>query len=175
MVRVAVCLLAVLAIFGSPALAQEQSKADVFAGYSLFRYNPATSGAKSWNMNGGSGSFAYNAKNWLGLVGDFGGYHNGNILSSGVSSNEYTYLFGTRTPFGQILFGGAHATASFAGTSTSDSAFAWGLGGGVDAKINTRFSVRLGQFDYLMTRFNEGAGGSSQNNLRFSTGVIIHF
>jgi len=184
MVRVAVCLLAVLAIFGSPALAQEQSKADVFAGYSLFRYNPATSGVKSWNMNGGSGSFAYNAKNWLGLVGDFGGYHNGNILSSGVSSNEYTYLFGPRisyrhyeklTPFGQILFGGAHATASFAGTSTSDSAFAWGLGGGVDAKINTRFSVRLGQFDYLMTRFNEGAGGSSQNNLRFSTGVIIHF
>src|SRR2546422_3518449 len=161
MVRVAVCLLAVLAIFGSPALAQEQSKADVFAGYSLFRYNPATSGVKSWNMNGGSGSFAYNAKNWLGLVGDFGGYHNGNILSSGVSSNEYTYLFGPRisyrhyeklTPFGQILFGGAHVTASFAGTSTSDSAFAWGLGGGVDAKINTRFSVRLGQFDYLMTR-----------------------
>lgn len=184
MVRVAVCLLAVLAIFGIPARAQEQPKADVFAGYSLFRFNPATSGAKSWNMNGGSASFAYNAKDWLGLVGDFGGYHNGNILNTGISATEYTYLFGPRvsyrrherfTPFGQILFGGARVNASLFGMTGSDNVFAWALGGGVDAKINRRFSVRLGQFDFLMTRFNEGPGASSQNNLRFSTGVLIHF
>src|SRR2546428_12929320 len=99
MVRVAVCLLAVLAIFGSPALAQEQSKADVFAGYSLFRYNPATSGVKSWNMNGGSGSFAYNAKNCLGLAGDFAGHPHGNILKSAVSANQKHQLSQPRSSY----------------------------------------------------------------------------
>ena len=49
------------------------------------------------------------------------------------------------------------------------------LGGGVDARINNRFSVRLGQLEYLMTRFDEGSAGSNQSNLRFSTGVVIHF
>lgn len=184
MLRVAVCLFAVLVIFGIPAHAQEQSKVDVFAGYSLFRFNPATSGVNSFNLHGGSASFAYNANNWLGIVGDFGGYHNGDILSSGVSATEYTYLFGPRvsfrgherfTPFGQVLFGGARVNGSVFGTSGSDNAFAMALGGGLDARINNHFSVRLGQIDYLMTRFNEGTGGSSQNNLRFSTGVVIHF
>src|SRR2546425_10437707 len=96
MVRVAVCLLAVLAIFGSPALAQEQSKADVFAGYSLFRFNPATSGVKSWNMNGGSASFAYNANNWLGLAGDFGGLHNRNTIRYCLRTYTHNYLLGPR-------------------------------------------------------------------------------
>ena len=184
MMRVVVCLLAVLSIFGVSASAQDAPKADVFAGYSLLRFNPATSGVDSWNMHGGSTSFAYNAKNWLGLVGDFGGYHNGNILSSGVSTTEYTYLFGPRvsyrrherfTPFGQILFGGARVNGSVFGSTGSDNAFAMAVGGGVDAKISNRFSVRLGQLDYLMTRFNEGTGGSGQHNLRFSTGVVVHF
>lgn len=184
MLRVAVCLLAVLAILGVPAHAQEHSKVDVFAGYSLFRFNPATSGVDSFNLHGGSASFAYNAKDWVGLVGDFGGYHNGDILGTGVSATEYTYLFGPHvsyrrherfTPFGQILFGGAHVNGTVFGTSGSDNAFAMALGGGVDARINNRFSVRLGQLEYVMTRFDEGAAGSNQSNLRFSTGVVIHF
>lgn len=184
MARVAVCLLALLVIFGIPAHAQEYSKVDVFAGYSLFRATPATSGFNSFTLNGGSASGAFNINNWLGGVADFGGYHNGNILNTGASGTLYTYLFGPRvsyrkydrfTPFGQVLFGGAHASSTtFA--AGSEHAFAWALGGGLDARVNNRFSVRLGQLEYLMTRFGElGSGSKTQNNFRFSAGVLIHF
>jgi outer membrane immunogenic protein len=186
MVRGAVCVLALLAISALPALAQEQNKLDVSATYSLFRANPATPGFGSFTINGASASASYNINNWLSGAFDFGGYHNGNILNSGVGGTLYTYMLGPRftyrrfsrfTPFGQVLLGGAHAGAGTFFTG-SEHAFAWSVGGGVDAKINDRFSVRLGQLDYLMTRFGEFPNGSqaqTQNNFRFSTGLVMHF
>jgi Outer membrane protein beta-barrel domain len=87
MVRSAVCLLALLVISAIPAYAQEQNKVDVSVGYSLFRANPATPGFGSFTLNGASGSASYNFNNWLGGVFDFGGYHNGNILNSGVGAD----------------------------------------------------------------------------------------
>ena len=47
------------------------------------------------------------------------------------------------------------------------------IGAGVDFKVSRRFSIRLLQVNYLMTRFNElGLGAQSQNNLRVSSGVV---
>lgn len=183
--RVVVCSLALLAFSGSAVKAQDTPKVDIFAGYSYLRENPSTSGVSSFSLNGGSASFAYNANNWLSGVADFGGYHNGNILNSGVDGTLSTYLFGPRisyrhsdrvTPFGEVLFGAAHASASVVGTSGSDNAFAMSLGGGVDVKLTDRFSIRPVKVDYLLTRFNEtGNGAQSQNNLRVSTGIVFHF
>ena len=65
---------------------------DVSGGYSYFRLG----GSGGLNQNGLSGSVAYNAKHWLGVVGDVGGYH---ASPSGVSVNTYTYLFGPRLSF----------------------------------------------------------------------------
>ena len=60
--------------------------------------------------------------------------------------------------------------------STSNNSFAMAIGAGVDFKVSHRFSVRPLQVDYLMTRFNElGLGAQSQDNLRVSTGVVLHF
>ena len=127
MARIAVSLLALAVFFGIPVHAQEQNKVDVSAEYSLFRANPATSGFGSFTLNGASGSAAYNFSERLSLVGDFGGYHNGNILNSGVGGTLYTYMLGPRytyhrfarfTPFGQVLLGGAHATAGTLGTGS---------------------------------------------------------
>jgi hypothetical protein len=42
------------------------------------------SGGTTFNCNGGSGQFAYNANNWLGMVGDLGGYYTGNGFSGGI-------------------------------------------------------------------------------------------
>jgi hypothetical protein len=53
--------------------------------------------------------------------------------------------------------------------SDTETAFAMALGGGVDVRVGGPFSVRLGQLDYLMTRF----GDTRQNNFRFSAGVVI--
>jgi opacity protein-like surface antigen len=183
--KLVVSLLAVVSVIGATAQAQETPKVDIFAGYSYVRENPSTSGASSFSLNGGSASFAYNANHWLSGVADFGAYHNGNILGTGTSGTLSTYLFGPRvsyhhsgriTPFGEVLFGVAHAGASIAGTSGSDNAFAMSLGGGVDYKLTDRFAIRPIKVDYLMSRFSEtGSSAQTQNNLRVSTGIVFRF
>ncbi len=183
--KLVVSLLALLTCFGGVAHAQDNSKVDIFAGYSYLRFNPSTAGVSSFSTNGGSASISYNATHWLSGVADFGAYHSGNILNSGADGTLSTYLFGPRvsyrhyeriTPFAQVLFGVAHASASIAGASASDNAFAMSVGGGVDVGISRHLAVRPVQLDYLLTRFNEGANGAqSQNNLRVSTGVVFRF
>lgn len=184
--RIVVCLLAFLSLCGGAVRAQDTSKVDIFAGYSYVRENPSTSGVDSFSLNGGSASVAYHIKDWVSAVGDFGGYHNGNILGTSLDGTLSTYVFGPRisyhsdrriTPFAQVLFGVAHAGASITGgTSGSQNAFAMTLGGGVDYRINHRLSLRPLQVDYLLTRFPEGtASNQTQNNLRASTGIVVHF
>jgi outer membrane immunogenic protein len=184
--RIVVSLLAFFTLCGGAAYAQDTAKVDIFAGYSYVRDNPDTSGIDSFSLNGGSASFAYHIKDWLSAVGDIGAYHSGNILGTGVDGTLTTYVFGPRisyhsdrriTPFAQVLFGGAHGGESIAGgTSGSENAFAMTIGGGVDYRINHRLSLRPLQVDYLMTRFQEGTtSNQTQNNLRVSTGIVVHF
>ena len=107
-----VAVLAVLAaLVATPASAQS---VDASVSYSYFRLG----GSGGLNQNGISGSLAYNPNRWLGLVGDFGGYH---ASPGGVSLNTYTYMFGPRlslrnpsgiTPFVQALVGGSRITVS---------------------------------------------------------------
>jgi outer membrane immunogenic protein len=185
-VKVGVSVIAFLSFFGAAARAQETApKADIFAGYSYLRERPGTSGARSFNLNGGSASIAYNATTWLSGVADFGGYHNGNILGTNTNGTLSTYLFGPRvsyrrfrrlTPFGEALFGVAHASARVTGASSSDHAFATAIGGGVDFKLSDHISIRPAKVDYLMSRFKEtGSSAQTQNNLRVSTGIVLRF
>jgi opacity protein-like surface antigen len=184
--KVVVFLLGFASLFGVAAQAQERKTIDVFAGYSYVRANPATSGTDSFSLNGGSASVAYNFNNWLSGVADLGGYHSTNILGSGVDGTLSTYLFGPRvsyhhfgrvTPFGEVLFGVAHTGANVLNTTNGQNAFAMTVGGGVDYRINSRFSIRPAKVDYLLTRFNEFGtpDAQSQNNLRVSTGIVFRF
>lgn len=183
--RVVVSLLGFASLFGVAAQAQEHKTIDVFAGYSYVRANPASPGGNGFNLNGGSASAAYNFNNWLSGVADFGGYTNTNILNSGVGGTLSTYLFGPRvsyrrlgrvTPFGEVLFGVAHTGANLL-TTNSQNAFAMTVGGGIDYRLSSHFSVRPAKVDYLLTRFNElgNTNAQSQNNLRVSTGVVFRF
>ena len=84
--------------------------------------------------------------------------------------------FSRIAPFGQVLFGAAHANAAAFGTANTQNAFAMTAGGGVDYKLLEHFSVRPFQAEYLMTRFGEGTLGTrTQNNLRVSTGFLFRF
>ncbi len=184
--KLVVSLLAVPLFFGVATQAQENNpKVDIFAGYSYVRLNPSTAGARSFSLNGGSGSVAYNVNGWLSGVADFGGYTNGNILGSNASGTLSTYLFGPRvsyrhyrriTPFGEALFGVARASARVSGASATDNAFSTAIGVGVDYKLSDHFAVRPLKVDYLISRFNEtGTSALTQNNLRASTGIVIRF
>jgi opacity protein-like surface antigen len=181
-----VSLLAVLVFSAVSVSAQETApKVDVFAGYSYVQANPGVTGVDSFHLHGGKANVSYNVTNWLGGVTDFGGYTNGNILSSGASGTFSTYLFGPRvsyrhysriTPFGQVLFGAAHANAAAFNTTGTQNAFAMTAGGGVDYKVFDHFSIRPFQAEYLLTRFKEGTLGTrDQNNLRVSTGFVVRF
>lgn len=182
--RKLVCLTGMLFLVCLTAAAQDDSKAQAFAGYSYIRANPATSGAPSFNFNGGAASFAYTPRA-LGIVGEFGGYHVGSIDGVSVDSNLYTYLFGPRysfrhnehfTPFVQALFGGAHVASASAFGGVSNNAFAMAIGGGLDVNATRHFALRLGQVDYLLTRFEESPGNRmTQNNVRVSAGIVFRF
>ena len=166
------------------AFAQETPKTDVFLGYSYVRANPATSGAPAFNLQGGAGQIAYNFNDYLGVVGDLGGYHVGKLNGVNVNSSLFTYLFGPRlsyhrsnllTPYAQVLFGGARAGSGALGAG-SENAFAMTVGGGVDVHPSKHIGVRLGQVEYLMSRFREISNNRlTQNNLRVSTGILFRF
>jgi outer membrane immunogenic protein len=187
--RVVVSLLGFASLFALTTQAQEERKTiDVFAGYSYVRANPSTVSNDHFSLNGGTASAAYNFNNWLSGVADFGGYHTTNGLASGLDGTLSTYLFGPRvsyrhfgrvTPFGEVLFGAAHAGGGVF-TTNSQNAFAMTVGGGVDYRFSRRLSIRPLKVDYLLTRFNEfntfnALSTQTQNNLRVSTGIVFRF
>jgi opacity protein-like surface antigen len=177
------------------ASAQDNSRFDVFGGYSYLMYRPdvSTAGApSSVNFNGGIGSLALNLNHWIGGVGEVAGYHASTITSTpGATINAITYLFGPKifvsigkiSPFAQALFGGIHETPSgFGANEVSQNAFAMAVGGGLDWNAGHHIGVRLGQIEYLMTRFNNttiggigAAGNGMQNSFRYSAGVVFRF
>jgi len=115
-----------------------------------------------------------------------------------VQGNLFTYMFGPQIkfrtpkvhPFGHLLFGGAHSNvygnafktlcqpiAGGCGLSRSPSgdAFAMAFGGGADVPVNHMVSIRVGEVDYLLTRFNNSFTDSNQSNFRYSGGVVFSF
>jgi hypothetical protein len=133
------------------------------------------------NTHGWEFSGAFKPTDWLGAVADFSG-HYGSTHGSNLRLN--TYLFGPQvsfparvSPFAHVLFGAAHESLSNPGVALgipnlgTNTAFATAVGAGIDVKPFHFVSVRLFQFDYLMTRF----GSKTQNQPRASVGVIFHF
>ena len=168
------------------------SRVDLFGGYSYVRSNIVVSDT-SINLNGGSGSVAYNFNGWLGIVGDVGIYHQGSITANRLSLTVSTYQAGPRfslrrhprlTPFGQVLLGAGHAGGTLYTTSLggglaplgTSNALVLTAGAGVDWKVTRSIGIRVIQAEYLYTQFNNGAGhGSDQNNVRLSAGIVFSF
>lgn len=200
-------VLGVVLLFAIPAFAQDDSgKVEVSGYFSFARWNPAKNFANSVNLYGGGGSLTYFFTQYIGIKGEFTGYGSqnqtircaaceGNIVASG---NLFTYLFGpvikkrtgTFQPYGHILLGGGHsnvyanvATQGGLGASPSGNAFAMAVGGGFDIKVAQHISLRAGEFDYLLTRFNAFNGSQvapffsthNQNSFRLLTGIVFTF
>jgi hypothetical protein len=133
------------------------------------------------NTHGWEISGAFKPIPWLGAVADFSG-HYGSTRGSNLHLN--TYLFGPQvslparvSPFVHVLFGAAHESNSNPGVALgvpglgTNNAFAAAVGAGMDVKPFPFLSVRLFQFDYLMTRF----GSKTQNQPRASAGLVLRF
>ena len=190
-ILISILAVAATALTAAPsAKAQDAPKWEVFGGYTYMHSNIVVSGT-TFNMNGGSGSVAYQLTDWFSLVGEFAVTHQGAVAAKPFSLTVTTYEFGPRvswrnhthlTPYGQVLFGGGHAGGSLYTSSLgaglaplgSSNDFNFTAGGGVDWKLNHGFSVRLAQAEYLHTQF-ANAVNNSQSNFRLSTGVVFTF
>ena|SRR5579862_1013606 len=179
-----------VAVFSSAAYCQLPG-GNVFVGYSYLGAEQVGSGRASlngWNASGELKVFPF-----IGLVADFSGqYGSENLPSSFVCSglapcisltsttsvSQHNFLFGPRAsfsvgkfrPFVHALIGASHISESGTGSNNSDTSFADALGGGLDYKLIPLISWRF-QADALQTRFF----GTTQNDFRFSTGVVFHF
>lgn len=161
---------------------------NVFFGYSYLRAD--LSSGQGSNLNGWEGSLEGKVFPMLGVVVDISGHYGGADVSlfcirpgpcppsAHLSGSEYNVLFGPRLsasiskfrPFGHVLIGLGHVSASGSGFSNSDSTFATVVGGGLDYRIVHGLAWRF-QGDYLQTRFFSGR----QDNARLSTGLVLKF
>jgi opacity protein-like surface antigen len=180
-------LIALLVFFAlssalSSRAAAQVPKGNIYVGYSYASADLNHNNRS--NLNGWEGSLEGKVFPWVGIVVDINGLYGTNNFptSSGeifhVNAHDYNYLFGPRVsvsigkirPFAHALFGAGHVSVSTLGYSASDTAFATALGGGLDYHLVPLVSWRL-QGDYLQTRFF----GNTQNNGRFSTGIVLNF
>ena len=194
-------LLVVLLVFlcGLGVAAQDNPKAELFAGYSYLRLDFGS------NPLGGDNNVpagfdidgTYYFAKYLGLTGDFD-YHKkswtNNPAVGTASGSFFGFHAGPRfkvrlgkiEPFGHALFGVTHASATPPGGPTeTDTVFSMKLGGGLDLAIARHFAIRLAEGNYYMTKFSPGsdfnfpgdatgtAGPGHQNNFTLSAGIVI--
>ncbi len=195
LVRISVVAASVL--FCVAANAQVPTSGNVFFGYSYENAGSSSfdlSNVGRPNLNGWEASLEGRVFHGLGMVADFGEHYGGQSYQSPLPPNgtngtikvdgrEFTVLFGPRIsvpvgkfrPFAEALFGAAHVKTTSTGAvdlfvQPSDTSFATAPGGGLDYKIIKPVAWRF-QGDYVQTRFF----GTTQNNVRLSTGIVLRF
>lgn len=182
-------LISVLFLFGSLAVAQIPTSGNIFAGYSYYNTDLGSGSRQSLNGWEGSVEGKFFPIPFLGVVADFSANYGtlqyptacplsgvgGTCPTAGINSHIDNFLVGPRAsfsagrfrPFAEALFGFGHVNTNGFGSDTS---FASGVGGGLDYKLFRLVAWRF-EGDYLHTKlFN-----NPQNNLRLSTGIVIHF
>lgn len=182
MQRVWVVVLVLLAVCAADSA--QVPKGNVFFGYSYERTPVVTN--DTINSNGWNASLEGKLFPFMGLVVDVDGHYGSGTFVGvcgttctfiGADVAEHNVLLGPRVsfqvsafrPFAEVLIGAGHISRSN-GISDSDTSFANAVGGGLDYRVAGPVSLR-GQLDWIETRFY----GNTQNGVRFSTGIAIHF
>jgi outer membrane immunogenic protein len=174
-----------LAFFASrPSAAQQEHPLSIGANYTYERTN-VVPGCDCFSMNGGGAQVEYGLRPHLSLLGDFTATHQGGITPDNYDLTQFIFAGGIRyrpalsfhhiQPFGDLLFGAAHSTGSLSPDNTgfgSSTAFAFQTGGGVELRLNRRWTLVPVQADYLLTTFSNGAD-DHQNDLRISAGIMV--
>jgi hypothetical protein len=189
--RKMVVILGSLLSLSGLALAQIPTSGNVFFGYSYM--NTDISPGLRTNLNGWEATVEGKVLPFIGIAADFSRYYGTQNAPLPVvpvctaplctplptpvnfSVSQQNYLFGPRVsisvakfrPFAEGLIGAGHINAHSAGSDTS---FATAIGGGLDYKLLKILAWRF-QGDYLRTSFFS----STQDNVRFTTGIVVRF
>ena len=175
MKRLLMVMTAVAVLVPASLWAQETPKAEVFGGFSILT---SKSGTTRITAPGWQASVTANLNERFAVVGDFSGNYKDDVNTC-VSCKSHACLGGVRvgnrtekaTVFGHALLGGTRGSSAGA----SETNFTLGFGGGVDINTSEKMAIRIIQFDWLPTKFDNGAGGSDwqTNNLRFGFGIVF--
>jgi hypothetical protein len=160
----------------SLSLGQVAPRWEAFGGYSYLRANSTTFGyANNSNLNGFAGEVVFNIKPQFGVVLDGGGHYGSQLsMYNYMAGAQYAFRREKSNIFAHALFGKAQntvniPTATRNGFTSAGRAFA--VGGGYDWILTPRITLRAVQADYL----NTYTFGATQNDIRISTGVVVHF
>lgn len=189
--------IALLFVFcGIYAVAQDYHKGELFVGYSYLHFDCGSGCNDSSVPVGFNIDGTYYFTHLLGLTGDFQ-YHRRGLddIIGGMHVSTFSFHGGPRfkghsgklEPFAHALFGFSHLgveepTGEFCGgpTSCSENSFSMKLGGGLDVAAARHIAVRVGEFNYYMTRLSPTSllgplanGQDHQNNFTISAGIVI--
>ena len=172
-------------LFAGLASGQIPTRGNVFFGYSYYYYNADVTSLGRTSFNGWNASVEGRVIPFVGMVADISSIYGSAdertacpaqiCQITGVSAHQQNFLFGPRVsasvgkfrPFAEALFGAGHVNVN---GYTSDTSFATAIGGGLDYKIIRPIAWRF-EGDYMQTRFF----GTTQNNVRLSTGIVLRF
>jgi len=131
--------------------------------------------ASASNLIGWNAELAYNFTDWLSVVGDGSGHYGNKINAYNyMIGPQYSYRWEHSRLFGRFLFGKAQNSLNFVQpTRGGYESVGRGYGGGFgyDWDLNSRFTLRVVQVDYLHTH----TFTLNQGDVRASAGVIVHF
>jgi hypothetical protein len=167
---------------GQSNYAYEIPRAEIFGGYSYMSADWETLGNRS-GMHGFTGSAGINVFPWLGAEGGVSEHLKSNCLgAAGLKCTILNVMGGPKvslrplsniTAFGHGLVGLSALTMGLSGSSLSYRNLAYGFGGGVDYALTPNLSVRIGQVDYIRSEYLKTLGGSHENNIRLSGGIVF--
>ena|SRR5437667_7072620 len=167
----------VLLVFCPLLSAQKLPAVEVWGGYSHLRFDSTTLGfASQSNLNGWNGGISLpDLYQGFGVAADVSGHYSTPMEEFNfLIGPQYSYRWKGVRLYGHALFGKARDRLLHPGSTQlepSNLSKATAFGGGLDFQLIGKFSFRAVQADYLTT----SAFGSTQHNLRLSTGLIYRF
>jgi len=173
-------------LFSWTCQAQDVPRIGIFGGYSYL--NVDTNGLITrQGVNGWEAAVSGNFNRWFALEGDVSGYYKSAALDLSVIDlgtvnghvRDYGFLGGPRVNFRPFfvhaLVGGDRLSGSASGVSRSQTSFAGAFGGGVEWPVVKHWAIRASA-DYVLTQHNIFGGPAyTQNNYRFSGGLVYLF
>jgi len=169
-------LLAALLAVAPRSTAQVAPRWEVFGGYSYRHMDTTPLGFSDWsNLNGWNAEGMFNLTPKWSFTLDLSGHYGNHI-------HDFDYMIGPQFNwrrdksklFGHVLFGKGQNTLEISNglqDNVKSIGRAVAVGVGYDWDFTPRFTIRVGQADFI----NTYTFGTNQNDIRVSTGLVFHF
>ena len=167
---------AAIVAFPTRSVGQVAPRWEVFGGYSYRRMDSTSLGFSDYsNLNGWNAEGMFNLSPRWSIVADLSGHYGSHLsIFDYMAGPQFNWRRDRSKIFVHALFGKAQNTINIAnGTQTyfKGVGHAVGVGVGYDWDFSPRFTIRVGQADFISSHTFD----ANQNDIRVSTGLVFHF